>query len=112
MALILLSGRPGAGKTEFGNWLSERHRYIHVETDRHWGTWERLVCVQDLNEAVATHNQVRSLGPDVIIEWGFKPRLLGCVRLLRRWASTPGGSMVMRRRLVRDTSIGGVTLRR
>jgi hypothetical protein len=83
MALILLSGRPGAGKTAFAHWLVAQHGFIHVETDLEWRTWGPLLCVQSLEDAVATCNRARALGPNVVIEWGFKVALLGCVRQLR-----------------------------
>jgi hypothetical protein len=83
MALILLSGRPGAGKTALGDWLAARRGFVHIETDAKWSTWGPLVCVQSLEEAVATRNQTRALGPNVVIEWGFRPDLIGCVRQLR-----------------------------
>ena len=83
MALVLLSGRPGAGKTASGGWLAERQGFIHVETDAEWSTWGPLVCAQNLEAALATLIRARSLGPNVIIEWGFKVALLGSVRQLR-----------------------------
>ena len=83
MALVLLSGRPGAGKTAFGSWLAVQRGFVHIETDAEWSKWGSLVCVQSLEAAVATRNLARALGPNVIIEWGFKVALLGCVRQLR-----------------------------
>jgi hypothetical protein len=83
MALILLSGRPGVGKTEFGHWLVAQHGFIHVETDLEWMTWGPALCVQSRREAFATRNRAQALGPNVIIEWGFKVAYLDCVRQLR-----------------------------
>jgi len=62
---------------------AKKHGFVHIETDSDWDTWGRRVCVQSLQEAVTTHNQVRSHGPDVVIEWGFIPEYLGYVRQLR-----------------------------
>ena len=83
MALVPLSGCPGAGKTAFGSWLAVQRGFVHVETDAEWSKWGPLVCVQSLGAAVATRNLARALGPNVVIEWGFKVALLGCVRQLR-----------------------------
>jgi hypothetical protein len=83
MASVLLSGSPGAGKTAFASWLAVRRGFVHVETDAEWSKWGPLVCVQSLEAAVVTHNLARALGPNVVIEWGFKVALLDCVRLLR-----------------------------
>lgn len=84
MALILLSGRPGAGKTETGRWLATEHCYVHVETDVEWATWGQALCTADiLAGATAVRNRARALGPDVVIEWGFRVKLLPCVRQLR-----------------------------
>jgi hypothetical protein len=84
MTLLLLSGCPGVGKTEMGNWLVEHRGFIHVETDAEWGTWGPLVCSSQSPEAAAeTRERARALGPNVVIEWGFKVGLLGCVRQLQ-----------------------------
>ena len=84
MALILLSGRPGAGKRETGRWLATEHCYVHVETDVEWATWGQALCTADiLAGATTVRNRARVLGPDVVIEWGFRVKLLPCVRQLR-----------------------------
>jgi hypothetical protein len=84
MTLLLLSGRPGAGKTEVCNWLARHRGFIHVETDADWGQWGPLVCGSESPEvAVVTRDRARDLGPKVVIEWGFKVGLLGCVRQLQ-----------------------------
>jgi hypothetical protein len=83
MTLILLSGRPGAGKTAFGRWLAAQRGFIHVETDAEWSKWGPLVCTRSLEQAIATCNLARALGPNVVIEWGFKVTLLSCVHQLR-----------------------------
>ena len=84
MTLLLLSGRPGAGKTEVGNWLAEHRGFTHIETDVEWKTWGLLLCGSQSPEGAADMvAKARALGPKVIIEWGFKVDLLGCVRQLR-----------------------------
>jgi len=83
VALVLLSGRPGAGKTKFSSWLAEERGFVHVDTDAEWETWGPLVLVQTLAQAAATRERALELGADVIVEWGFKPQFLDSVRLLR-----------------------------
>ncbi len=83
MPLILLSGRPGAGKTEFGEWLAAMHGFVHIDTDKQMAEWGRWLSVQDVNQAIATRNHARSLGPNVVIEWGFRVEYLDHVKLLR-----------------------------
>lgn len=83
MALVLLSGRPGAGKTSYAEWLAAQRGFIHVDTDSEWATWGPLLCIRSAEAAIATANRARDLGPNVVIEWGFKMALLDCVRLLR-----------------------------
>jgi hypothetical protein len=83
VALLLLSGRPGAGKTQVGNWLASEHGFSFVESDAKWSTWGPRLCVQALDQAVETFNLARLRGPDVVIEWGFKLEYLNSVRTLR-----------------------------
>ncbi len=83
MTLVLFSGRPCAGKTAFSSWLAAQRGFVQVETDAEWSKWGPLVCVQSPEAAVATRNLARALGPNVVIEWGFKVAHLGCVRQLR-----------------------------
>ena len=71
-------------KTETGRWLATEHCYVHVETDVEWATWGQALCTADiLAGATTVRNRVRALGPDVVIEWGFRVKLLPCVRQLR-----------------------------
>ncbi len=82
MALVILSGRPGASKTAFGNWLAAQRGFIHVETDIEWDTWGPWLCVQSPNQAVATRNRARAR-PERRHRVGFDPALLRPVRQLR-----------------------------
>ncbi len=79
--LLLLSGRPGAGKTEYSVQLA-RLGFAAIETDKHPEWLERLQ-VSTLEQAVSVRNQARSLGENVVMEWGYFPVLLPSVRLLR-----------------------------
>ena len=111
MTLFLLSGRPGAGKTAFGRWLAAQRGFVHVETDGEGSKWGPLVCVQSLEATVATSNLARALGPNVVIEWGFRSRCLAAFASFGLQGSMPGGSTAKKQRLARATSAGEVTLR-
>jgi hypothetical protein len=82
VALLLISGRPGAGKTAFCRWLHSRRNYVHVETDLP-NTLSGRLAVQNALEAQATKEYALNLGDDVVVEWGFPPRYLLSVRLLK-----------------------------
>lgn len=64
VTLLLLSGRPGAGKTEVGKWLAERCGFTHIETDTDAG-------LRTLNELLGGDQTPQGLGENVVIEWGF-----------------------------------------
>jgi len=64
MTHLLLSGRPGAGKTHVGKWLAEQHGFKHIETDDPAG----MQTLTDLLNSVQTP---QSLGDNVVVEWGF-----------------------------------------
>lgn len=76
MTHLLLSGRPGAGKTHVGKWLDEQHGFRHIETDTPAG-------MQTLNELLKGGQTPQSLGENVVIEWGFAIEDSGLVRKLR-----------------------------
>jgi predicted kinase len=83
MALVLLSGRPGAGKTAFAKWLAAERGFTHVDTDSDWNMLGLLVGAQSAEAATAAYNRARDLGPNVVIEWGFRLEYFDRVRLLR-----------------------------
>ena len=80
--LLLISSRPGAGKTAFGQWLRETLSFEFIETDRN-GHWLDALCGAN-NELTAARvfDQAAALAPKVVIEWGFPVRFLVCVREL------------------------------
>jgi RNase adaptor protein for sRNA GlmZ degradation len=82
VTLLLISGRPGAGKTEFCRWLRDTYNFIHVDTDTRPQILYSLV-VQTAIEAQATKEYMLGLGSDVVVDWGFIPDFLGSVRLLK-----------------------------
>ena len=71
MHLLLISGQPGAGKSTYCQWLSEKHGYVHVETDAEWRAWGPLLTDPEFRSAVEIRNRLRQLGPNVAFEWGF-----------------------------------------
>ncbi|HUH70929.1 MAG TPA: hypothetical protein VLZ05_19855 [Mycobacterium sp.] len=86
MTLILLSGRPGAGKTKFAEWLHEHRGFTHIETDTAagWATLEDLLNAFQSPEGTAiVRDKARALGEKVVIEWGFRVDDFGWVRRLR-----------------------------
>jgi len=83
VALVLLSGRPGAGKTEYAAWLAQRHGFVHVETDEEWPVWGPLLCDDRVSAAHAVERKARVLGENVSVEWGFRVQLLDRVKQLR-----------------------------
>jgi hypothetical protein len=76
MTHLLLSGRPGAGKTHVGNSVAEQDGFRHIETDTPAG-------MQTLNELLNGVQTPQSLGENVVLEWGFAPGDLPAVRWLR-----------------------------
>lgn len=80
--MILLSGLPGTGKSTFAAWLAEQRGYFLIETDREPG-WYAHLAVSDADGAAATVASIRACGDDVVVEWGFLPKYLDSVRLLR-----------------------------
>lgn len=83
MTLVLLSGRPGAGKTKFCERLAAEHEFACVETDAD-PYWQALLMASSSPEKAAeAYNRARNLGPKVVIEWGFPVSALDCVRQLR-----------------------------
>jgi hypothetical protein len=83
MTLVLLSGRPGAGKTSFATWLAAERGFVCVETDSDLNMLTLLLGAQTDEAAAAVYSQVRGLGPKVVVEWGFRLEYLDHVRRLR-----------------------------
>jgi hypothetical protein len=87
--LFVISGRPGAGKSTYCRWLAEHRGYVHVETDIEWDTWGQLLGQMDDASAVDVRNRIRSLGPNVVFEWGFIVALVQRIAQLRMTGVQP-----------------------
>jgi hypothetical protein len=92
--LLLLSGIPGAGKSHFGRWLEETHRYVHldVEQDGRLTTyhltdaWNGCFTSLDVGGFVKALHRV---GERVVVDWGFPPRFLNVVQRLQAAGFVP-----------------------
>jgi hypothetical protein len=81
--LLLISGRPGVGKSEFCRWLAANRGFAHIEidSDDRWGNYLEqgtLTAARELTSAL------RSVRRHIAFEWGFPPPMLDRVGLLRR----------------------------
>lgn len=81
--LLLLSGRPGAGKSEVATWLATHQGFHAVEFDRDYAAWDSLLTDGTKASAVEVATRMRSIGDRVVFEWGFPPRLLPRIGQLR-----------------------------
>ncbi len=73
MPLLLISGRPGAGKSTFCRWLEANRGYAHVEADRDSGKWLGLLGAE---EPSALIEELVRYGTDVAFEVGYAPDLI------------------------------------
>lgn len=91
MAHLLIAGIPGAGKTSFSSWLSDAHGYVHVDVDAavEEDPVIQMLLHRDLLNVQELAEILLSRGPDVVLDWGFVPSLLGRVRQLVRKGFEP-----------------------
>jgi len=70
--LVLVSGIPASGKTEFGKWLAEHHRFRHedLENGKHMTRLERKTPKAFIDE-------IRGGRSDLVLDWGFPPHAQG-----------------------------------
>jgi hypothetical protein len=88
--LLLISGRPGTGKSEFCRWLAENRGFTHIEVDSDPDRWGRYLEQGTLAVARELSRDLRrSVGRDVAFEWGFPPGMLDRVGLLRKVGFEP-----------------------
>lgn len=86
--LILLTGMPAAGKTFFGEWLEREHGYLHLDVEvdgvlERAGLAREWAAIFQEGRAHAFVDAVRRKGRDVVVNWGFPPRYLNQVELLK-----------------------------
>ena len=91
MAHLLIAGLPGTGKTEFSRWLADTHGYLHIEVDTALENDPaiQLLLHRDVFNVLKVAENLKARGPDVVIDWGFVPALLGRVRQLVRTGFEP-----------------------
>ena len=91
MAQLLIAGLPGTGKSEFSRWLAETHGYLHVEVDAavEDDPVVQLLVHRDVFNVLGVADNLLARGPDVVLDWGFVPSLLGRVRQLIRRGFEP-----------------------
>src|SRR5207245_2900677 len=102
MTLVLLSGRPGAGKTAFSSWLAAQRGFAHVETDAEWGVKvAHLGCVRQLRaagfdawwldgeEAAARQSYISRQGDSAGVMAAYRVRSRRSGKRGRDWRITP-----------------------
>jgi hypothetical protein len=75
---LLISGLPAAGKSTFCAWLALEHGFVHVETDVLFGRDPvvNALAAPDPRTAASAATALMERGPEVALEWGFRPSLL------------------------------------
>jgi len=91
MAHVLIAGLPGTGKTDFSHWLHTTHGYVHIEVDTalESDAAVQLLLHRDVFNVLSVAESLKARGPDVVLDWGFVPSLLGRVRQLIRTGFEP-----------------------
>jgi hypothetical protein len=91
MAHLLIAGLPGTGKTEFSRWLEATHGYLHIDVDTALEDDPaiQLLLHRDVFNVLKVAENLKARGPDVVLDWGFVPSLLGRVRQLVRTGFQP-----------------------
>jgi hypothetical protein len=91
VTLLLISGRPGAGKSRFCQWLATDRGFVHIETDlpTQWAKWSRFLGGCTLASAKELSRDLRRINRDVAFEWGFAPDAIDCIGLFRKAGFEP-----------------------
>ena len=87
---IFIAGVPATGKSWLGQWLAEKHGYIHIDAERDRGAdlegagvrneWNQLISTGRAGTFVKA---IRRLPNPVIVNWGFPTRYLYVVSALQ-----------------------------
>jgi hypothetical protein len=87
MRFLLVAGIPASGKSSFGRWMSQQHRFRHEDLEKHSNHLEWL----QRKPARSFIDEVRWGQPDFILDWGFPPNAstLATVRRLVEAGMTP-----------------------
>jgi hypothetical protein len=89
VSLLLISGRPGAGKSEFCRWLAAHRGFVHIETDVQWSPWGELAATAGASTAGALRDLALDAGPNLALEWGMRMEYLGRVLDLKEVGFEP-----------------------
>jgi hypothetical protein len=87
---LFVGGVPATGKSWLGQWLAERHGYLHIDAERDNGAafdglgvhvaWNDLILSGRAPSFLAAINRLRR---PVIVNWGFPTRYLYVVTALQ-----------------------------
>jgi hypothetical protein len=77
---LLITGIPGMGKTNFGNYLAAEHRYVHIDMES--GNYISAIMVSPINFIENFVKEER-----VVVTWGFVPsdEQINTVKLFRNY---------------------------
>ena len=64
---LMITGIPGTGKTCIGNFLEAHYGFTHYDIEK------RETCAQFRADRAAFVERALSLGPSVVVTWGFPP---------------------------------------
>jgi len=76
--MLLIAGLPGAGKSHFCRWLAAECEFAYIETDS--DPVIDALAARNLRVVVAAASELKDRGPNVALEWGFRPTFLPQVR--------------------------------
>jgi hypothetical protein len=116
---LFVAGVPATGKSWLGQWLAEKHGYLHIDAERDGGIdfdrvgvheeWDDLISTRSARKFIAA---ISEKGKPVIVNWGFPTDFLYVVVALKAegvdtwWFN--GESKVARQAFVRRGGIDPV----
>jgi hypothetical protein len=78
VSTLLIAGLPGAGKSHFCRWLAAECDFAYIESDSDPVTG--ALAARDLRVVLAAASEIKDRGPNVALEWGFRPTFVPQVR--------------------------------